>query len=634
MNTQSPFALSRFEYGRTHLYYLPPEVFERLEREKPMFLIGSRGTGKTTLLTALTWREQTNNPSLKKHLVRCGSRGYIGVYIRMPDSMVGSLEAALKYGTESLHATVFAYYVDLLWLEEWISILAEILAQGGKAPAPASENETVRGIIDAYPCLSGISGADHCRTLRGLIRIFHMARAALEQELNVGSHEAGHNVPFPAGQVGDFGRSIAKKLMELYGQKAGVQNSYLKICFDEAECLSPFQQRVLNTMVRLSVHPVFFVISYVRAMDEMSKTLMDRMTLQNADRDILLLDEMDDESFRGLCEGVVSIRIAHQLDQRSAEFSTRRLLGSLSINSLILGMIKESTSQDARFLLSAAEDLSVSPQYASKREEEAPPIYQAFLLRESNTTLNEVDPASWRLRGHDSADLRKKMVAAYLLICKRFRFKVKYASADMLLQMCDKCVRDYLSQMNSVFFVSRKDLRSFLKAPVPVEIQAEALYAASEEKKHFIPESGISAPEPTETLIDSLALLTALVQTESVTGKSLSSTERGVFVVDFTGLEDRSTRETQRLIVEAAEAGFLKLIENKDKEWKFRVHCSLAAAYGFSYRGAYYRVSLLPEELLSLYTETNDQQRIKNIERISGIAVKQSLTLSLFEEPQ
>lgn len=631
---QSPFALSRFEYGHTHLYYLPADVFQQLEGEKPIYLIGSRGTGKTTLLTALSWREQVTNPNLKKQLKQSGVRGYVGVYLRMPSSMVGSLEASLKFGSEALHALVFAYYVDLLWLEELTSILAEIFATGKKTPSISAENATVRNIIERYECLSSLPAADECRTLRGLTRVLHAARSLLERELVVTEAGAQVSVCFPPGQVGEFGRFVASQLTELHRKKPGAQNTYLKVCFDEAECLSPFQQRVMNTMVRLSSFPVFFVISYVRSMDEMSTTLIPKLTLQDADRAIIHLDGIGDESFRLLCEGVVATRIAHQLGRQGVEFSTRALLGSLSINSLLFGMLKDSTSEEARALLKDALILAATPPFTSRDEVEVPPIYQAFLLGEGGVLFQGDRLEPWRIRGQDSAELRKKMVVAYLLICKRFRFKLKYASADMLLQMSDKCVRDYLSQMNSVFTAANKDLVRFLESPVPIDIQADALLAASVAKRQFIPESGVSAPEPTILLVDSLAMLTAQLQTEDVTGKSLASTERGRFVVDFQGRQDSRAIEAQRLISEAAEAGFLKLLDSKNNEWVFRVHCSLAATYGFSYRGAYYPISLGVQDLMSLYDDVGDHQRKLNIERLSGTSAREMLTLPLFEAPR
>jgi hypothetical protein len=68
---------------------------------------------------------------------------------------------------------------------------------------------------------------------------------------------------------------------------------------------------------------------------------------------------------------------------------------------------------------------------------------------------------------------------------------------------------------------------------------------------------------------------------------------------------------------EANEAGFLRIVESDSSEWKFRVHCSLAAAFGFSYRGAYYALKLRPDDLESLRTAT-DPREYKTIVRELG----------------
>lgn len=288
MNNKSPFALSRFEYGRTHLYYLPPDIFPRIEHDKPLYLVGSRGTGKTTLLTALTWREQTKNKNLQKNLDKCGKRGYVGVYVRMPDSMASNIDIVLSAHEELLRATTFAYYLDLLWLEELTAIMAEILASDPLAPTISIENEVVREVIDAYTCLSQQPGSANCRTMKGLVALFHSARRALEHSLAAMSDISTLLSQLPSGQVGEFGRHIAASYGNLFHGATQKGNAlYFKVCFDEAECLSAFQQRTINTMVRLSRFPLFFVISYVRPMEEMTRTLMPQITLQNADRDLI-----------------------------------------------------------------------------------------------------------------------------------------------------------------------------------------------------------------------------------------------------------------------------------------------------------------------------------------------------------
>jgi type IV secretory pathway ATPase VirB11/archaellum biosynthesis ATPase len=63
MRSQSPFTASRFEYEGKHLYYLPRGLFGQVEQPKPVYVIGSRGTGKTTLLNAL---DEALDPRLRR----------------------------------------------------------------------------------------------------------------------------------------------------------------------------------------------------------------------------------------------------------------------------------------------------------------------------------------------------------------------------------------------------------------------------------------------------------------------------------------------------------------------------------------------------------------------------------------
>ena len=67
MINKSPFTLHRFEHQQEQLisYLL---LVSLLEQPKSLFIIGSRGTGKTTLLQALNWREQLFNEALQRKL--------------------------------------------------------------------------------------------------------------------------------------------------------------------------------------------------------------------------------------------------------------------------------------------------------------------------------------------------------------------------------------------------------------------------------------------------------------------------------------------------------------------------------------------------------------------------------------
>ena len=190
------------------------------------------------------------------------------------------------------------------------------------------------------------------------------------------------------------------------------------------------------------------------------------------------------------------------------------------------------------------------------------------------------------------------MVAAYLSICSELGQEVRYASADMVLQISDKCIRDLLLQLHCILLETGNDLESMVRVGVSVSRQNRGIRRASQEKVTNLPKSGVTAPAEVSKIVEGLARVTARIQREEGGRRALLSSERGVFLLDVLALSVESP--LLEILREASEAGYLKMLSQDDKKWRFRVHCSLAAAYGFSYRGAYYDVSVGVSELEKL----------------------------------
>jgi len=628
-------------------------VFSKLEGPKPIFLIGSRGTGKTTLLTALSWREQLSNVDLKRKLTKSGRRGYIGIYIRMPDFVLATFDQWLGSTSDDRRARVFSFYLDLIWLKELCDAIAEYLVcKTIRAPISA-EYEIINGLLTEYPSILTEQEMTAPRTLKDIAKVLERKRRLVERFVGEeGLHQALFDL-VPSGQVGEFGRIMASRLLpfcQRYGKP--IADWQFKICLDESECLSPLQQRVLNTAVRLSRYPVTFVISYVRLMDDMSGTLLPSMSLSHADKETIQLDTFSDAEFSDFSSGVAAVRIERQLERRSIRFNVRNILGALDINELLFEILKTAESRKAKDLLQAAYELARTEFYKdiqaeSTRKSKYPPIYQAYLIARRQVEIPGANSAKWERRSKDSVEIRKRMVAAYLCICKEFKHEVRYASADMLEQMSDGCIRDYLLQMNEVFIQTKRSLRQFLERKVSFTEQNVALKRASEKKRDFLPRSGVGAPRETELLIDGLAQLTEHIQTSGADRagaipsdiRALASTERGVFVLDVLprlpeNLQGSTPGQVEafQIISEAADTGFLRIVERSESKWRFRVHCSLAAAYGFSYRGAYYNTQIGTSDVVALFGEVEPQRRARLIQTLGArLAGEVPETPSLFE---
>jgi hypothetical protein len=634
MTEQSPFSLRRFETENRHLYYLPRDLFAKLEGRRSTYLIGSRGTGKTTLLKALHWDEQLNNRELIDKLTELGvGRGYIGVYMRMPQTMADVFDEWIPNAAEHFRAAVFCLYLDFMWVQAACDAFSHLVLAKRLRASSKAEYRLTDVLLERYPELLRDISVTRPLSVKGFGSLLYRKRRAMEgwaySALDMPVEEIEKT--FPVAQIGEFGRTAALELARLCRHCSTDQEEWhFKICLDETECFTPFQQRALNTAVRLVQAPMSYVVSYVRLVD-VTSTFTRGISLQDADREVVPLDELSDAEFTEFAEGVATVRL-QKLSPGSPQFSTRNVFGSMDINELLFGILKTSASPEAHRFLKAAGVLADTPFYTEtwERASTSPPIYQAYILDRLGLTLPSPQSPQWERRRQDSAEIRKRMVAAYLCICKELKTQVKYAGAEMILQMSDRCIRDYLSQLDSLFQILKTTSADFANMRASLNDQDTALTEASNRKKETIPKSEIGSPIETLRLIDSLGQLTARLQTATKDMKSLRSPERGLFVL---ACDNSSTELLQavRLITDAADAGFLKMFVSEDRTIKFRIHCSLAAAYGMSYRGAYYQCILKQGDLIPLYRESDAGVRAQRVAQLSDLLLRDEAPLPLFE---
>ena len=626
----------------------------RLERPIPSYLIGTRGTGKTTLLKALNWKERITNDSLKRQLpADAFAQHYVGVYLKLPEIQLGAFAARLSKETDALRTLIPSLYIDVISLQLLVNGLAELIAKNLIICTPQEESACVRSIIEQFPlhcrAREGVINQNPSCTLKHLLHELRLLQAVLDDFAIFGGIPSDILPQRFPKQIGELGRFVASKLDELCNRhaKQAVDKWHFKICMDEGECLEPEHQRVLNTVVRLSRWPLFYVICFVGRPDDISGTYLPNLTLADDDRQLLLLDEMDDVTFRTLGEGVASVRIQEIEKDPTLKFNTRRCFGKLKINELMLSILENSVKVEAKRLLESAtakrrepffekEDIAVNDvQDNTEANNQDPPIYQVYLIEKLNLKMTTPHDPHWIRRAQDSANIRKKMVAAYLSLCWDLRTEVRYSSADMILQMSDNCVRDFLRFVNEIFLESGLTLRKFIEERIPNRIQDFGIKRASEQKRNSLKQSGVLAPTEVGRIIDALAEITQILQTQGPNNSQLVATERGLFVVDFPASGSEQSRKVVELLRDAAEAGFLRLLYTGTSSLKFRVHTSLAAVYGFSYRGAYYQTPLSIadiDQIRQCADHVEFKRAVKRIgKQLSGCGVQ---TDTLFESEE
>jgi hypothetical protein len=633
MREESPFTLRRFEAENRHLYYLPKEVFSVLNGRRTIYLIGSRGTGKTTLLRAMHWEERLKNVELQEKLATGFAQDCIGIYMKMSSTMAGSFDAWPAQASTQLQAAIFCLYVDLIWLQSACEAVAAMILAESPQISARLEYDLTRGVTERFPELKSGIEVKQPLSIKGLGSALYQKRRQLERwAYSSFTRDADElTTAFPIGQIGDLGREVGAELSQ-FCVRAFQSSSewHFKVCLDEAECFTAFQQRAINTAVRLTQAPISFAISYVRLVDVTSTFVRD-ISLQDADRAIIPLDEMTDAEFIDLAEGVATVRIQRRAPS-APHFSTGTTCGQMDINELLSGILASSASPEAKALLRAARELQSTPYFSEtwERTGSAPPIYQAYIMERLRLMLPAPQSERWLRRKQHSAEIRKRMVAAYLCICKELKTQVKYAGAEMVFQMSDKCIRDYLSEMDLLYEAAGVPIERFGLQRISFEEQNRALVAAGNRKRETIPVSEVGSPVQTLRLIDSLGLLTAHLQTALKGMRALKSPERGLFVIV---LEEEAHKRTDtiRLITEAADAGFLKLWHAEDQKIRFRLHTSLAAAFGVSYRGAYYESIVKQGDVIPLYSEANSDVRAANATALGDLLLGSEATLPLFD---
>jgi hypothetical protein len=634
MDAKSPFSLQRFEYGRKHIFFLQEDTFLQLENAQPAYIIGSRGTGKTTLLNALNWKERLFNESLRSSI---GDNSlfkyrYIGIYIRTSDFNVDSFEIWLQSENTDVRGPIFAFYIDLIWIESLAIALSELVLTEHLKLDPQQEHTLIENILCELPELGKYQSQPKEYTFRELSRSIKKIRQNIETMSKKRSDPKKLLDDFQIGHFGDYGRHIGSSITNFLDTLTSPEAPYwhIKVCFDEAECLSDFQRLVLNTCVRLSKSHIFYVISYVDSLVDVTRTLIPKITLQDADRTLINLDKMSDDAFIRLAEGVSNVRIK-KIIHECPTFKVTELLGRLDINTLLSEILTMSESAAAKELLNEGKKLAGQPffqltsdedcDYEDMLHEASFPYYQAYIIKALNLVVPDPAEPRWKRRAQDSREIRKKMVAAYLCICHELNTDVRYAFSEMVLQMSDKCIRDFLRQIDFIFAESGLELKDFIESKISLSKQHEGIKKSSQAKKESISRSGIAAPLEISRIIDGLARITAIIQSRPK-DKALRSSERGVFVVSVKDGELREYANTFALIQEACEAGFLKMIDSTRRKWQFRVHTSLAANYGFSYRGAYYdtHVSIRDIDALRVTKDPDDFNKIVSqlAKRFSG----------------
>jgi len=625
---KEPFSQARWEHDSEHLFFLPRGQFLWLEQAKPTYLVGTRGTGKTTLLKALNWKERLENRSLQRQLRELSestdlfSAHCVGVYFKLPRVQLDLFDQFL--GEEDpLYPNAVAFYLSLNWVDLMAEATIGLFEAGVFSFSGDKEREVVETICDFFsdtPCGQRYLNVATVRTLRSLAKSLRLIRRSFERDLQTGAAAGELAAAYPLGQLAEFADLAGQKIVNHLLPGSSGEPWYFLVCMDEGESLSESQQLAINTLIRVAERPVLPVVACLSLPSPLTGTA-GKMTTTNADVDVIPIDSMSRKEFREFAEGVASVRLQEATQSDVVKLSLERLVGKLQINSLLERIIKASMDPWGRELLAASEENRGVSYFGE--EGDAPPIYQTFLVESLGLTPPSEEAASWQARGQSSAEIRKKMAAAYLTICSRLRAKSLYASAGMILAMSDKCVRDFLWQMHEIYKEVGVGPAAFARRKgIGVETQDAALRRASDHKINRVGDFVLAETSTVSRLVEGLGELTARLQRPSEAQlkagytRQLRSNELGIFRFQADDRSNPRYPEVVELIQEAIEASYLRRASEAKEIIKFKVHSSLAAHYEFSYRGAYSECVVTVGEIHALCSVTDEVERRLIIDRM------------------
>ncbi len=639
MIAHNPFRPTRFEHDEHPLIWLSPRV-KQLEGLKSIYIAGTRGSGKTSLLKSINWRERLYNRTLADQAQE-SQNDYIAVYFRLPDYVAGAI-GAVRWDEVFPHAPD-PMFVEFDYFSKLIEIIsAQLLCEAYSHLRSAGRfSYTVQSEFDFVSRVA----AEHSTMLSGMppksgLDDLALAFKRLQRELNLsftrGTIKQTQSA-VPTTNPGEFLKRFASDLKLLAcgeGYVSCPPNFHIKICIDDCEALLPRQQQFLNSLVRLSSSPLFWIVSYVSSDYDSTRTIIHNQSLTDADRAQINLNDDQEADFYRLCQEVSLLRLYYSIpslylhrefpSDSSNLFSLTEAYGTSNANTLLLETMKGTLSPRFAELLGRA--YKNTQVLAAVTPSRVPPVWETYIIDRLGL---QPDHQGARARNF-AAYLRRKQRAALLNICSDYRIaNVPYAGAGTIIAMSDMCVRDFLEMSADILdrAIEKEELSSAAdlvsrRTPLSLTTQREGIFRASRSKFDGIKNNVESDRVEVSRVIECLGMLCARLQSDHRTTDSLSTPERGIFVFDLdqivgssrSAITDRRNL-VSRILSRCASDGLLRAdlvrkssikrasIDSKDgkaSKSAYRLHRRFASYFKFSPRGPYEPVSVPMEEFADL----------------------------------
>lgn len=280
------FGDNRAEWPSVHFkdLFVPPTYLKKLESLRPCFLVGGRGTGKTTSLQSLRYNSRLER--LESTGMSFGDQEYLGFLVRMNKNRVRAF-----FGSniaEAQWSKYFAHYFNLLVCGELASMAIWLQEKTGNTLNP-----------DAVALVSselGLKENDDLELLPGAIK-----KAISQLQLVVNNPTLTFTV------VLSMAESPLRTFAEVLKGSNLLGERIVFCCIDEYENLLDYQQAIINTYIKHAEPPLSYKVGVRK------KGLRNRQTLDGQDLlktpDDYMEIEIADEGFDYFARAVAELRL-------------------------------------------------------------------------------------------------------------------------------------------------------------------------------------------------------------------------------------------------------------------------------------------------------------------------------------
>ncbi|MBB4863193.1 hypothetical protein HNP46_002040 [Pseudomonas nitritireducens] len=266
--------------------FVTPTYLSKLEAMRPCFLVGGRGTGKTTSLQSLRYDSMLER--LEADGLTFGDQSYLGILVRMNKNRVRAFHGA--EASEDQWRKWFAHYFNLITCSEIATLAQWLQDKLGVELSKASINLISQEL--------GLNKSDDLTSLKLEIK---SGISKLQLQVN--------NPTQDLGIICSIAESPLRTFCEVLDQFNLLGDRVIFCCIDEYENLLDYQQAVLNTYIKHAEPPLSYKIGVRK------NGLRNRQTLDGHDvlrvPDDCLEIEIADEGFDYFAKAVAELRLKY-----------------------------------------------------------------------------------------------------------------------------------------------------------------------------------------------------------------------------------------------------------------------------------------------------------------------------------